>query len=99
LHLAARLHTLEGEHFAAPAKLVAMKTISRWMTLAWLALVGISMTAAQVLAQADEAAEGAKESLSTRYAMAYGLVGLGIILGLTNVVRPGKRKGEKQKPG
>ena len=76
-----------------------MKTISRWMTLAWLALVGISMTAAQVMAQAEEASEGAKESLSTRYAMAYGLVGLGIILGLTNVVRPGKRKGEKPKPG
>jgi hypothetical protein len=72
-----------------------MKTISRWMTLAWLALVWISMTAPHVLAQAEE--EGAKESLSTRYAMAYGLVGLGIILGLTNVVRPGKRKGEKPK--
>ncbi len=67
--------------------------------MTWLALMGISITAAQVWAQAEEAAEGAQESLSTRYAIAYGLVGLGIVLGLTNVVRPGKRKGEKQKPG
>jgi hypothetical protein len=50
----------------------------------------------QLLAQATEPPV---ESLKTVQALAYGLVLLGIVLGIMNVVRPGKRKGEKPKPG
>jgi hypothetical protein len=50
---------------------------------------------------AQEAAKSGEpvESLKTVQALAYGLVLLGIVLGVMNVVRPGKRKGEKPKPG
>ena len=48
---------------------------------------------------AQVATDAPTESLKTHHAMAYGLVLLGIVLGIMNVVRPGKRKGEKPKPG
>lgn len=49
-------------------------------------------------AWAQIAQDAPTESLKTHHAMAYGLVLLGIVLGIMNVVRPGKRKGEKPKP-
>lgn len=61
-----------------------------------LTAVGVqSAYAAAALAQAtnDPPPEG---GLSSIQAVAYGLVILGVILGLTNVVRPGKRKGDVQ---
>jgi hypothetical protein len=50
-------------------------------------------------AQGGAAADdGASEGLQGRYALGYGLVILGVILGLLNVCRPGKRKGDPKKP-
>ncbi len=63
----------------------------------WLACsLGSAVVQAQTPAPAAEATE---ENLSTRWAMAYGLTGLGVVLGLLNVCRPGKRKGDSPKPG
>ncbi len=56
----------------------------------------LSASASQLVAQV--ATDAPTESLKTHHAMAYGLVLLGIVLGIMNVVRPGKRKGEKPKP-
>lgn len=73
-----------------------MSFCKRLSAAAILSLVWISLSASKALAQI--ASDAPTESLKTHHAMAYGLVLLGIVLGLTNVVRPGKRKGEKQKP-
>jgi hypothetical protein len=72
----------------------------KWLVSARWALGALSLqlwAAAQLFAQAttDKPAE---ENLQTRYAVVYGLVMLGVILGLVNVVRPGKRKGDKPQP-
>jgi hypothetical protein len=66
-----------------------------------LAGIACSMLTTQVLAQASSTNEQPtnEEGLSTRWALAYGLVGLGVVLGLLNVCRPGKRKGDTPKPG
>ena len=73
-----------------------MSFCKRLSAAAILSLIWISLSASKALAQI--ASDAPTESLKTHHAMAYGLVLLGIVLGLTNVVRPGKRKGEKQKP-
>ena len=61
------------------------------------ALLLLCCSSTQLFAQV--AKDAPTESLKTHHAMAYGLVLLGIVLGIMNVVRPGKRKGEKPKPG
>jgi hypothetical protein len=48
---------------------------------------------------AQDAGTPPADALTTRWALAYGLVGLGIVLGLINVCRPGKRKGDPVKLG
>jgi hypothetical protein len=53
---------------------------------------------APLFAQGAAAAEPESEGLQSRYALGYGLVILGVILGLLNVCRPGKRKGDPKKP-
>ena len=67
-----------------------------WLTsvlLIWCALH------APLWAQGGVAADNpADEGLQGRYALGYGLVILGVILGLLNVCRPGKRKGDPKKP-
>jgi hypothetical protein len=59
------------------------------LAFAWLA------TATPLFAQA---AEETDQGLEGRYALGYGLVILGVILGVVNVCRPGKRKGDPKKP-
>lgn len=62
--------------------------------------LGSMVPPSPVLAQGSTNEQPTNEDgLSTRWAMAYGLVGLGVVLGLINVCRPGKRKGDAPKPG
>lgn len=75
-----------------------MKYFARPTALAALAVNWLCLAATPVFAQAPAPAPEAGVSLKTIQALAYGLVLLGIVLGLMNVVRPGKRKGEKPKP-
>lgn len=51
-------------------------------------------TATPLFAQTEETDQG----LEGRYALGYGLVILGVILGVINICRPGKRKGDPKKP-
>jgi hypothetical protein len=73
-----------------------------WLVSARWAISALSVhlvLAAQLFAQAAPPTDKPEESLQTRYAVVYGLFMLGTILGLMNVVRPGKRKGDKPQPG
>lgn len=63
------------------------------LTAAALALHATFAAAAWAQSPGDPPPEGGLTSIQ---AIAYGLVILGVILGLTNVVRPGKRKGDVQ---
>ncbi|HTN73890.1 MAG TPA: hypothetical protein VL096_01535 [Pirellulaceae bacterium] len=82
-----------------------MSMLSRYLFAAIVATTLSLATLNTAHAQAPAPAPGTsavatnEEGLSTRWAMAYGLVGLGIVLGLLNVCRPGKRKGDLPKPG
>lgn len=71
--------------------------LNRLVACVTAAVMLLTFSATEVVAQT--AADAPTESLKTHHAMAYGLVLLGIVLGIMNVVRPGKRKGEKPKPG
>ena len=74
-----------------------MTIVNRLRVTVLPALLMLCGSATQLWAQV--AKDAPTESLKTHHAMAYGLVLLGIVLGIMNVVRPGKRKGEKPKPG
>ena len=77
-----------------------MKSLQSFLAAATLALVLVGGSAPTVQAQtpAPAPSQPAGENLSVRWAMAYGLTGLGVVLGLLNVCRPGKRKGDSPKP-
>jgi hypothetical protein len=73
---------------------IAMNRLIRSLPL----VIGLGFAlAAPSLCLAQETGTPPADALTTRWAMAYGLVGLGIVLGLINVCRPGKRKGDPVK--
>ena len=74
-----------------------MKLLRSLATLASVSIVWCALHA-PLLAQGGIAAEEPDKGLEGRYALGYGLVILGVILGLVNVCRPGKRKGDPKKP-
>jgi hypothetical protein len=73
-----------------------MKTVARWLACLCLACTLSGTVAGQVFAQPPTEA-AAEEDMATKWPVAYLIVGLGIVLGLINVCRPGKRKGDTVK--
>ena len=74
-----------------------MRCLARWIACGIVALALSPAVPAYVAAQDKAADAPAAEGMSNKWAVAYGLTGLGVVLGLINICRPGKRKGDSVK--